>query len=131
MKNSRGEKCLIAHVPVNSASDWSIISYIPLKSIDKNEVDWMLMGVVAFGLLILLALDISAYASFNKKLAVTAKEAESASRAKTDFLSTMSHDIRTPMNAIIGLTTIAEKKVDEPQTVSDNLKKIRLASNHL
>ncbi len=131
MKNSKGQDCLIAHVPVNSASDWSIISYIPLKSINKNEVDWTLMGVVAIGLVSLLILDIIFFARFNKKLAETAKAAESASRAKTDFLSTMSHDIRTPMNAIIGLTTIAEKNVNEPNLVSDNLKKIRLASNHL
>ena len=131
MKNSRGEDCLIAHVPINSASDWSIISYIPLKSIDKNEVDWTLIGVVAAGLMILLILDLMFFAIINKKLAAAAKEAESASRAKTDFLSAMSHDIRTPMNAIIGLTAIAEKNAGEPHLVSDNLKKIRLAGNHL
>lgn len=131
MKNSRGEDCLIAHVPVNSASDWSIISYIPLKDIDKNEVDWTLIGVVAAGLIILLILDIMFFANINKKLAAAAKVAESASRAKTDFLSAMSHDIRTPMNAIIGLTAIAEKNAGEPHLVSDNLKKIRLAGNHL
>jgi signal transduction histidine kinase/CheY-like chemotaxis protein len=131
MKNSRGEDVLIAHVPVNSASDWSIISYIPLKNIDKNEVDWTLMSVVATGLLILLIMDIFVFAHFNKKLALAAKEAESANRAKTDFLSTMSHDIRTPMNAIIGLITIAEKNIKDSLSVSDNLKKIRLASNHL
>ena len=131
MKNSKGEDCLISHVPVNSASDWSIISYIPLQSISKNETDWTLLGVVALGLLILLITDIIVFARFNQKLAVTAKEAESANRAKTDFLSTMSHDIRTPMNAIIGLTTIAEKNVRAPDMVSENLKKIRLASNHL
>ncbi|MCR4631907.1 MAG: diguanylate cyclase [Treponema sp.] len=113
MKNSKGQDCLIAHIPVNSASDWT------------------LMGGLALGLIILLFIDIIVFARFNKKLAVTAKAAESASRAKTDFLSTMSHDIRTPMNAIIGLTTIAEKNIGEPLQVSDKLKKIRLASNHL
>ena len=131
MTNSKGQECLIAHVPVNSASDWSIISYIPLDDIDKNEIDWILISVIASGLLILLITDIIVFMRFNIKLAVTAKAAESASRAKTDFLSTMSHDIRTPMNAIIGLTTIAEKNVKDSQAVSDNLKKIRLASNHL
>ena len=60
-----------------------------------------------------------------------AKEAEAASKAKTDFLSTMSHDIRTPMNAIIGLTTIAEKKLDDREAVEESLRKISLASSHL
>ena len=58
-------------------------------------------------------------------------EAESANRAKTDFLSTMSHDIRTPMNAIIGLTTIAEKNTEDKAAVKENLRKISLASSHL
>ena len=131
MQNSKGEDCLIAHVPVNSASDWSIISYIPLHHIVEDEVDWLLIGVIALGLLLLLVTDIIVFMHFNIKLALVAKEADSANRAKTDFLSTMSHDIRTPMNSIIGLTTIAEKNVKDPVSVSDNLKKIRLASNHL
>ena len=68
---------------------------------------------------------------FNKKLQSTAREAESANRAKTDFLSAMSHDIRTPMNAIIGLTAITEKNIDDQKLVKENLHKIDLASNHL
>lgn len=131
MLNSKCEECLIVHIPVNSASGWSIISYIPLEEIETSNVDWILISVIAFSLLILLVTDIIVFMRFNQKLAVTAQTAESASRAKTDFLSTMSHDIRTPMNAIIGLTTIAEKNVKDPFSVSDNLKKIRLASNHL
>ncbi len=57
--------------------------------------------------------------------------AESASHAKTLFLSSMSHDIRTPMNAIIGFTSLAEKHVTEPQEMLSYLKKIRSSSNHL
>ena len=58
-------------------------------------------------------------------------EAESASKAKTDFLSAMSHDIRTPMNAIIGLTTIAEKNLGDVESTGESLRKISLASKHL
>ncbi len=58
-------------------------------------------------------------------------QAEAANRAKTDFLSNMSHDIRTPMNAIIGFATLAETHADEPDQVQDYLKKIMSASNHL
>ncbi|MBQ6502203.1 MAG: response regulator, partial [Mogibacterium sp.] len=52
-------------------------------------------------------------------------------KAKTDFLSTMSHDIRTPMNAIIGLTTIAEKNLGDVEATGESLRKISIASNHL
>jgi len=57
--------------------------------------------------------------------------AENASKAKTDFLSNMSHDIRTPMNAIIGFTALASAHIDEPELVRNYLTKISSSSNHL
>lgn len=57
--------------------------------------------------------------------------AEAANRAKTQFLSSMSHDIRTPMNGIIGMTAIAAAHIDDKARVQDSLKKIMLASKHL
>ena len=58
-------------------------------------------------------------------------EAERASRAKTTFLSNMSHDIRTPLNAIIGFTSIAASHLDNKERVQDCLEKIMSSSNHL
>jgi len=63
------------------------------------------------------------------KLAVS--NAESANRAKTVFLNSMSHDIRTPMNAIIGFTTLAYTHMDNKELLSDYLTKINISSNHL
>lgn len=57
--------------------------------------------------------------------------AEAANRAKTDFLSNMSHDIRTPMNGIIGMTAIAVAHIDDKERVQDSLQKIIQASKHL
>lgn len=57
--------------------------------------------------------------------------AEAANKAKTTFLSNMSHDIRTPMNAIIGFTTLATTHIDNKEQVQDYLGKIMAASNHL
>lgn len=57
--------------------------------------------------------------------------AEDANRAKSDFLSHMSHDIRTPMNAIIGMTDIARAHLDDKMKMQDCLKKISLSSQHL
>ena len=56
---------------------------------------------------------------------------EQASQAKTQFLSSMSHDIRTPMNAIIGMTEIAKHHMGDPVYVSDCLDKVSMAGNHL
>ena len=57
--------------------------------------------------------------------------AEAANRAKSDFLQTMSHDIRTPMNGIIGMTAIAAAHIDDKERVQDSLTKIASASRHL
>ena len=59
------------------------------------------------------------------------KEAEQANIAKQDFLSSMSHDIRTPMNAIIGMTSLAIDNANSPGQVQDYLRKIALSSKHL
>ncbi len=56
---------------------------------------------------------------------------EEANNAKTQFLSSMSHDIRTPMNAIIGMTTLASKHLEDPEYMKNCLNKMALASNHL
>ena len=56
------------------------------------------------------------------------KMAEAKTTAKNDFLANMSHDIRTPMNAIIGYTNIAKSRLDEPEVVEDSLEKIGSSS---
>ncbi len=58
-------------------------------------------------------------------------EAKAANTAKEVFLSNMSHDIRTPMNAIVGMTALAKKHIDEKTRVVDALNKIEIASTHL
>jgi len=104
---------------------------MPMKDLNVNTENWLLIGVVSAGLLILFVFDLAVMLYFNKRLHAAAREAEAANKAKTDFLSTMSHDIRTPMNAIMGLTTLTEKNLGDPESVADNLRKIGLASNHL
>ncbi len=59
------------------------------------------------------------------------KEAEYANLAKSAFLTSMSHDIRTPMNAIVGMTTLATKHMDDKEYVQNCLSKVTMASNHL
>ena len=66
-----------------------------------------------------------------KELQAAVQEAQEANAAKSRFLSNMSHDIRTPMNAIIGMTDIALAHTDSPERMVDCLYKIRQASGHL
>ena len=131
MQDSRGRECIVAHTPITSTKGWVLLSFAPVINLNADTENWMLIGVISFGLLILLVMDFLYMHSVNKKLRLMAREAEAANKAKTDFLSTMSHDIRTPMNAIIGLTTIAEKNLSDQEAVADNLRKISLAGNHL
>ena len=65
------------------------------------------------------------------RLEEAVEQARSASLAKTTFLTNMSHDIRTPMNAIIGFTTLANSHVEDTEAVRDYLQKISVSSDHL
>ena len=131
MLNSRGEKCIVSYTPFGETGGWVLISMMPMKDLNVSTQNWLLIGAISSGLLILFIFDLTVMLYFNRQLKATAKEAELASKAKTDFLSTMSHDIRTPMNAIIGLTTISEKNLSDEKLIAENLHKINLASNHL
>ncbi|MDO4488950.1 MAG: response regulator [Eubacteriales bacterium] len=70
-------------------------------------------------------------AELNKNLEIAVHAAETANAAKSTFLSNMSHDIRTPMNAIVGFTTLAVRDIDNQEKVRDCLNKILSSSNHL
>ena len=131
MLDSHEQECILAFTPIAATSGWTLLGFVPAEDLQVDKEDWLLFGVVSVGLLILFILDLCHMLFLNKRLQVMAREAESANKAKTDFLSTMSHDIRTPMNAIIGLTTIAEKNLGDVEATGESLRKIGLASNHL
>ena len=80
---------------------------------------------------ILVMSDRTADKQVNQALSDAVAAAETANRAKSTFLSNMSHDIRTPMNAIIGFTTLAISNIDDKNRVKDYLSKTLASSNHL
>lgn len=131
MKNSHGKKCIIAHTSIGNVGSWVLLSYIEANHLSVNNDNWMLVGIITIGLLILFVIDLIYINHVFIRLKYLSRQADSANKAKTNFLSTMSHDIRTPMNAIVGLTTLTEKNINDPNLVKEYNRKISLASNHL
>ncbi|MDE6373323.1 MAG: response regulator, partial [Clostridia bacterium] len=123
-----------------SHSEWylvTIMEYADLDSIvGKLSNTWTGFTIGACAVILVIMLVIfTIYFLLNrqnlKQLEEAKQTAEEASKAKSEFLSNMSHDIRTPMNAIVGMTAIATANIDNKQQVSDCLKKISLSSRHL
>ena len=103
---------------------------------DTRELRWF--HIIAMGSevegrtkYILVMSDRTADKQINQALSDAVAAAETANRAKSTFLSNMSHDIRTPMNAIIGFTTLALSNIDDKERVKDYLAKTLASSNHL
>ena len=78
----------------------------------------------------MLIMDITWLTELNKRLKASAQEARQASEAKTDFLSRMSHDIRTPINVITGMTELAMGEDNSP-TTTEYLNNIRSSGTFL
>ena len=131
IKNSKGEDCLLSYTPLESLKVWYLLAYIPLEDLEQNSVvDWLLPGIVAFGLAALLIYNFIVLMLYNRKLSETAQQANHANEAKSYFLSTMSHDIRTPMNAILGLNEMVLRDSQDEKIISYS-ENIRTAGNTL
>ena len=107
--------------------------YIHQETGERRWFHIVAMGTEAAGRTkyILVLSDRTADREVNQALSDAVAAAQSASRAKSDFLTNMSHDIRTPMNAIIGFTSLAATHIDNREQVLDYLKKTATASQHL
>ncbi|MCM1299226.1 MAG: response regulator [[Eubacterium] siraeum] len=125
--------------------DWYFVMSVSRSVFEKQSMNLLqivLLIFIAMGaavVLVLLLVLRSRQAAARAKLDQKHREelnkaltmAESANRAKTTFLNNMSHDIRTPMNAIIGFTNLASKHVDNTELLKDYLGKIGQSSSHL
>ena len=107
--------------------------YVHLKTGEKRWFHNIAMGSEVNGKkkYILVMSDRTSDWKMNQALSEAVRAAETANKAKSTFLSNMSHDIRTPMNAIIGFTTLAVSNIDNQERVQDYLGKILSSSNHL
>ncbi len=122
------------------SSDWylmMVLSYGPLnESVDALSFRWICLAAGGCALVLFVLLNVFAkYYRMTRRqiheLDEARKEAVLATQAKSEFLSNMSHDIRTPMNAIVGMTAIAVDNLDNKEQVRHCLKKITLSSRHL
>ena len=123
--NYKDEDCVIAYTPLSGLESWFLVSYIPASELMLNRsIDWLILGVVVVGLLILLHFNLIILLNFNRKLTAAAEASNQANEAKSYFLSTMSHDIRTPMNAIIGMNEmiLRDSNNEEIRMYAENIR---------
>ena len=130
-KNSKGEDCYWYYSAFDDNGSVDILGSIPVSVLNSHTSNWFIVFLTCGILMLLVVIDGAYILNINHKLRKTAEMAEYANQAKTRFLSSMSHDIRTPMNAVIGMTDIARKYADNPVKVRECLDKVSFASNHL
>ena len=126
------EKNYLEGIQVEEQQEWDF-EYVHQKTGERRWFHNIAMGSEVNGKkkYILVLSDRTSDRKMNQALSEAARAAETANRAKSTFLSNMSHDIRTPMNAIIGFTTLAVSNIDNKKRVRDYLGKILSSSNHL
>ena len=126
------EKNYLEEIRVQEQKEWDF-EYVHLKTGEKRWFHNIAMGSEVNGKkkYILVMSDRTADRKMNQALSEAVHAAETANKAKSTFLSNMSHDIRTPMNAIIGFATLAVSNIDDKKRVRDYLGKILSSSNHL
>ncbi len=121
-------------------SEWYLVAVMPYGILNDNISELSdirqyaileACGVIIIGILIIFILYFRMSQQQLKELNEAKKEAVEANRAKSEFLSNMSHDIRTPMNGIVGMTAIAMSNINDNARVKDCLAKITLSSKHL
>ncbi len=120
-----------------AGENWGALLIIPYYNVSTGTQSFMTSTILST---LVIALGIGAVVLFiiflsnhkvRNQLTAAAEAERKANEAKTQFLSAMSHDIRTPMNAIVGMTALAEKRLEEREYVKNCLHKISLASSHL
>lgn len=139
----QGKEYLLAHHNID-IEDWNVMFIVGRNQmVDRiTPFIWRMIFVLTAGFIGFYALIqgiVSANREIeqrqeiimNENLQRAVESASKANRAKSEFLSRMSHDIRTPLNGIIGMTAIAEKTIDDRSSVESCLRKISSASDHL
>lgn len=134
-----GESRYLYCIPLRG-TEWYLVTIMPYNVLENavsdlgDERQKSMFGMIVL-ILVLMMVVFSMYYRMSqsqmKQLEVSLKATENANKAKSEFLSNMSHDIRTPMNGIVGMTTIALANIHDEGKVQNCLKKITISSRHL
>lgn len=123
-----------------SYSEWYLITVMPYGALDKtiDGLGTQRFYILIISLIFILTTFVIIFTIYMRmtqrqirELEIARKDAIRANKSKSEFLSNMSHDIRTPMNAIVGMTAIATANIDDKQQIQNCLKKISVSSKHL
>lgn len=133
------EDYVFCYVPLENAGDWYVISIVPNGIImeQANNIlrqSWIMFVLILASVFVLTSFFLVYWDSARRVLRAEEEAriaAESANIAKSRFLSNMSHDIRTPMNAVIGMTRLASDHVNDPEKVRKYLENIRMSGQLL
>ena len=127
--NVKSEDCLFVYTRVPE-TDWFSVSCVPVSSFHDYSYGMQMTLIIVGMLAVLTFIDFIWLWELNRRLKSSAAEANLANEAKTDFLSRMSHDIRTPINVITGMTELALQEKN-PSETDDYLKNIQSSGKFL
>lgn len=132
----KGKEFYLCYVPVK-LEDWCLIMTLPAKIVNKGMLRFLKRTlIVGGGIIVILIVMVYLIFYYINKTELEKRNRENmvkkaANQTKNRFLSSMSHDIRIPLNAVMGLTIIASANIDDKEKVKNSLQKISLSSKHV
>ncbi len=131
---------VICYEPLQADSDWLLVSIVPEHAIteEANRIlrSAMIFSGAAVGIVLIIAVmlyggKMRENEAYTREIQAALNTADAANKAKGRFLMDMSHDIRTPLNAIIGMTAIAQQNIEDRSRLEDSLRKIKASGTQL
>lgn len=135
-----GEGMVFCYEGLRADSNWLLVSVVPEKVITKQAESILVKTILFLGVIVIIILIIAAlfYAVkmqeskiHTAQLQSALREIDAANKVKGQFLMNMSHDVRTPLNTILGMTAIAQKESNNKEKINECLEKIDISGKHL